>query len=79
MPPLTHWRATPRHRFDTIGAIFAGTTVAEIDSLPEKCAAAVKDMVAAFAISDYYDDRVLNALTVVVSKAILSVDEEDSD
>lgn len=62
---------------DTIDEIVASTTVAEIDTLPVKCAYAVDDMVAAFAISDYYDKLVLNRLKGALSKAIASVNDED--
>ena len=62
---------------DTVAEIFAGTTIAEIDTLLVKCADAVDDMVDAFAISDYYDELVLNRLKGALSKAIASVNDED--
>lgn len=60
----------------TIAEIFANATVAEIDTLEQKCADAAGDMVDQFWISEYYDDRVLGGLKETLRVALLPVEDE---
>ena len=64
---------------ETVEEIFAQASIDEVDCLHVKCAYAVEDMINSFAISDYYDDRVLNSLKATMSKAILNFDADDDD